>query len=205
MADVITEVKAAPKADDTAKHFHSDLWHMFDHSHSKTEAAVPAVPKPTDNKAANGTHNLLPTDLEQNLKSLQQNLEKTQSQIAELQKNCNSGLYDLELSRRSMVENPYKILTAGSGLAMLTKSPGLASIPLTGFAALQGYDDFKNLRDQTTFAGRGKYTLGLMADTAVGAGSLAFLTDSVPMKYKAPLLLGGMVARAAIDFIPNKK
>ena len=104
-----------------------------------------------------------------------------------------------------MVHNPYQILTAGTGLAVLAKSPGLASVPLTGFAALQGYDDFKNLRDQTTFAGRGKYTLGLMADTAAGSGALAFLTDSVPMKYKAPLLAGGMLARAAIDFIPEKK
>ena len=203
MPDVLSEIKISTRDDQTAGTFHDELFKgLPEHGKARHE---PAAERVADVPAAKGATVVLPVDLEKNLKDLQQSLEKTQKQIADLQKNCNSGLYDLELSRRSMVHNPYKILTAGTGLAVLAKSPGLASVPLTGFAALQGYDDFKNLRDQTTFAGRGKYTLGLMADTAAGAGALAFLTDSVPMKYKAPLLAGGMLARAAIDFIPEKK
>jgi len=156
------------------------------------------------NKPSIGAQGLLSKNLEQDLKDLQQSLEKTQKQIAELQKTSNTGLYDLEMSRRTLVENPYKILSVGSGLAMLGKSTGLAAIPLTGMAALQGYDDFKSLREQTNWAGRSKYSLGLVSDTAIGASALAFLAESVPMKYKAPLLVGGMLARVAIDFIPNK-
>jgi hypothetical protein len=202
MPDVISEIKTSPATDQKeAQPFHDELFNNKGAVSAKNELAVinnqdaPAI-------TAQG---LLAKNLETNLKDLQHTLDKTQKQIAELQKNCNSGLYDLELSRRSMTGNPYKILTAGTGLAMITKSPGLAAIPLTGFAALQGYDDFKNLRDQTTFGGRSKYALGLLADTAVGAGTLAFLTDAVPMKYKAPMLAGGLLVRAAVDFIPSKK
>lgn len=194
----------------------SDLWNGDHLSHLKDMLDKSAANRTAANKtellvtrvsdtASAGNQVVLPKSLETDLKDLQKNLERTQKQIAELQQTCNSGLFDLELSRRSLTGNPYKILTAGTGLAVLSKSPGLATMPLTGVAALQGYDDFKNLREQTSFSGRGKYTLGLLADTAVGAGSLSFLTESVPMKYKAPLLIGGLLARAAIDFIPNRK
>lgn len=212
MPDVLTETKHSSVTDQNPQPLLEGLWHPQQQALASAKEVAgnnePAtVTRVSD--TAPGTpasaKGLLPLDLEQNLKNLQQSLSDTQKQIAELQKTSNSGLYDLELSRRSLVENPYKILTAGTGLAALWKSPALSTIPLTGLAALQGYDDFKNLRDQTTWAGRGKYTLGLLSDTAVGAGSLAFLTESVPMKYKAPLLLGGLIARTAIDFIPNKK
>jgi hypothetical protein len=203
MPDVLNEIKTSEKTDHTANALREEAF-KGGAAHGATKNEL-AVTKPAEIPAFKGMQGVLPTDLEKNLKDLQQSLEKTQKQIAELQKTCGSNLYDNELASRSMIHNPYKILTAGSGLAMLTKSHGLAAIPLTGFAGLQGYDDFKSLREQTTFAGRGKYTLGLLADTAVGAGSLAFLTDSVPMKYKAPMLAGGLLVRAAIDFIPNKK
>ncbi len=157
-----------------------------------------------DNKSLNFKPGL-PDNLNSDLKDLQKMLEKTQQQIHDLRLNCDSGLYDLEQSRRSMLGNPYKILTLGTGLAMMPKSYGFGAVPIAGFAALQGYDDVKNLLDQNTFAGRGKYTLGILADTAAGAGALGFLSEAVPMKYKAPLLIGGLVARAAIDFIPVKK
>jgi|EP01043_Picozoa_sp_COSAG02_P058579 hypothetical protein len=209
MPDVVNELPTS-KPDNTASTaFHEDLFKGGGLAQLKDlvdkNGGQITVSRVSDTSSGKAGTALLPPNLETDLKDLQKNLEKTQAQIAELRKNCDSGLYDLEQSRRAMVTNPYKILTAGSGLAMLSKSSGLAAVPLTGFAALQGYDDFKNLREQTTFAGRGKYTLGLLADTAVGAGSLAFLTDSVPMKYKAPLLIGGLVARGAIDFIHPKK
>lgn len=152
-----------------------------------------------------GQEQQLPAGWDKELGDLQKQLERTQKLIKEMKVTCDTGLYDLELSRRSFTGNPYKILTAGSGLAMLPKSPYLAAVPLTGFAALQGYDDFKMLRNQDNLLGRSKYTLGLLSDGAAAAGALGFLSESVPMKYKLPLLLGGLAARAAIDFIPAKK
>lgn len=208
MPDVVNELPTS-KTDNSSSAFHDDLFKggglaQLKEIVDKSGGQI-VLSRVSDSAAGKANNALLPPNLETDLKDLQKSLEKTQAQIAELRKNCDSGLYDLEQSRRAMLTNPFKILTAGSGLAMLSKSPGLATVPLSGFAALQGYDDFKNLREQTTFAGRGKYTLGLLADTAVGAGSLAFLTESVPMKYKAPLLIGGLVARGAIDFIHPKK
>jgi hypothetical protein len=195
MSDQVTETKPTQTPEQNGTLARETLMQDVLQNRQPIEASKPLL----------GPQGLLSKNLEQDLTELRQSLEKTQQQIAELQKTSNSGLFDLEMSRRTLVENPYKILSAGSGLAMLGKSAGLAVIPLTGTAALQGYDDFKSLREQTTWAGRGKYTLGLASDTAIGAGALAFLTESVPMKYKAPLLVGGMLARAAIDFIPNRK
>lgn len=159
----------------------------------------------SENEVSKTTAMPLPGNLDTSLKDLQQNLERTQKLIQDLRKNCDNGLYDLELSRRSLTGNPYKILTAGSSLALLSKSPALGSVPLAGFAAMQGYDDFKNLLNQDSFAGRSKYTLGLLADLSMGAGSLGFLSESIPMRYKLPMLVGGLAVRTAVDFIPEKK
>jgi hypothetical protein len=154
----------------------------------------------------------LPSIPDIDFKDLQHSLEKTRQQMGEIQKYSNTELYDRELSRRSMVFNPYKILTAGSGLAMLNKSPEVAAVPLTGFAVLQGYDDVKNLGEQKSFGGISKYSLGLLADCTVGAGAGAYVLDavmpgnqSIPMRYKAALVIGGMAVRAALDFIPTHK
>lgn len=198
MSDVLPEIKTSPKNDQQSLPLHDDLFKEM-RSNAKNELAVTRA----SDKATDPLQGLMPKNLEKDLKDLQGALEKTQKEIAELHKKYNSGLYDLEMNRRTMLHNPYKILTAGSGLAMLSKSHALATVPLAGFAGMQAYDDIKSLGEQNTFAGRGKYTLGVAADTAIGAGALGFLSDSVPMKYKAPLLVGGLLARAAIDFIPN--
>lgn len=227
MVDVPDETKASAKDknDETGQQLLSDAY-----KDKQPVGNALTATATSDLTAGKGTQGLLPVDLSKNLKDLQSSLETTQKQIAELRKNSGSELYDLELSRRSMLGNPYKALALGTSIAMPVKglaslspwlSPGgvvdtvaankvargnwQATAVLTGFAALQGYDDYKNLRDQTTFGGYSKYAAGLLADTAVGAGSIAFLSESVPMKYKAPLVVGGLLARAAIDFIPDRK
>lgn len=168
-------------------------------NNSQTENTVTRV------SDTSGRGGLLTPELDKNLGDVQRILQDTQKQIADLRLHFNQTLYDNEQSRRAMFTNPYKVLSVGTGLAVFRTSPGLASVPLTGFAALQGYDDFKNLKESTNFQTRSKYTLGMVADTAIGAGALGFLSESVPMKYKAPLLVGGLLVRAAVDFIPNKK
>jgi hypothetical protein len=116
-----------------------------------------------------------------------------------------SELYELELSRRSVLGNPYKLMTAGSGIAMLADgAPVLGGLSIAGVAGLQAYDDFKNLRDQKSALGIGKYGLGLVADTAIGVGGLGFVLDEVPMEFKATLLIGGLLARGSIDFLSNR-
>lgn len=209
MPDVVNELPSSKSTDNSSTAFHDDLFKGGGLAQLKDivdkNGGQISVSRVSDTTTGKANTALLPPNLETDLKDLQKSLEKTQAQIAELQKNCNSGLFELEQSRRALVTNPYKVLSAGSGLAMLSKSPGLAAVPLVGVAGLQGYDDFKNLREQTTLSGRTKYTLGLVADTAIGAGAVGWMMDSVPMRYKAPLLLGGLVVRGAIDFIPNKK
>lgn len=146
-----------------------------------------------------------PKDLATTLKELSINLKDTQDGLKEYLAKSDPSLYDLEVSRRGLLTNPYKILTAGSGLALLNASPKLSALQVTGVAALQGYDDYKNLLDSKTLGGRSKYALGLVADASIAAGSVSFLLESVPMKYKAPMLFGGLAVRAALDFIPTKK
>ena len=156
-------------------------------------------------RVADSRNGLFSPQQDKVFEDLHKALIETQKQMGEMRLQFSTTLYDNEQSRRSMLSNPYKVLTVGTGAAVFRTSPGLASLPLTGFAALQGYDDFKNLKESTSFQTRSKYTLGMVADTAVGAGALGFLSDSVPMKYKAPLLVGGLLVRAAVDFIPNKR
>lgn len=144
-------------------------------------------------------------DLAQTLKELQVNLRDTQDGLKDYLAKADPSLYDLEMSRRGLLSNPYKVLTAGAGLALLNSSPRLSALQVTGVAALQGYDDYKSLLESTTFLGRTKYGVGLLADTAIAAGSISFLMDAVPMKYKASMLIGGMVIRGALDLIPTKR
>ncbi|MBX9688020.1 MAG: hypothetical protein K2X27_15040 [Candidatus Obscuribacterales bacterium] len=211
MPDVISDFKAAAQANDTAKPLQEDLWKGDALAHLKemaprsqnqlTELTVSRVSDNASSKASLP----LPIDLDKNLKDLQNNLEKTQKQIAELRQNCSPDLFQREQSRLSFTGNPYKLLTAGTGVGMLYRSPGFAAAPLVGFAGLQGYDDFKSLSNSSTLHDRTKYTLGLAADASIAAGSIGFLMESVPMRYKAPLLIGGLLTRAAVDFIPNSK
>jgi hypothetical protein len=112
-----------------------------------------------------------------------------------------SELYESELSRRSVIGNPEKLLLAGSSLATLANdSPMLSGATFAGLAGLQAYDDFKNMRDQRTVLGFGKYGLGIAADAAMGLGGLGYLVDA-PLEYKAPLLFGGLVVRGAMDIV----
>ncbi|MBX9567949.1 MAG: hypothetical protein K2X77_03600 [Candidatus Obscuribacterales bacterium] len=168
------------------------------------------TPAGVENAERNGSPRWKPAeipqkDLAQTLKELQINLRDTQDGLKEYLAKSDPSLYDLEMSRRGYMTNPYKMLTTGAGLALLKSNPRLSALQVTGAAALQGYDDYKSLLDSTTVGGRAKYATGLLADTAIAAGSISFLLDSVPMKYKASLLVGGMVVRGALDLIPNKK
>lgn len=144
-------------------------------------------------------------DLAETLKELQINMRDTQDGLKDYLAKTDPRLYDLEMSRRGLLTNPYKTLTATSGMALFNVSPKLAALQVTGVAALQGYDDYKNLLDSKTGLGKTKYAVGLLADTAFAAGSIGFLMESVPMKYKAPLLIGGILVRGALDFIPTSK
>ena len=138
------------------------------------------------------------------LKALQKMLESTHHEISDL-RNCLSNKDDeAEHARRALLTNPGKMMTASSGLAVLSKTPGLATMPLVGLAGLQGYDDFRNLLDSKSTYGGGKYALGLAADSALAAGSLAFLLEKVPAKFKSPLLIGGLVGRVALDLLPGE-
>lgn len=179
-----------------------------------TSSGVPVqeltVTRVSDTDAAplqkkNPQDNLIPPALDKNLKDVQNILQETQKQIAELRLHYDKNLYDMEQSRRGVFSNPYKLMTVGTGAMVFRSSPGLAAVPLTGFAALQGYDDFKNMKDALNWQTRGKYSMGLVADAAIGAGALGFLSESVPMRYKAPLLIGGFLVRSALDFVPNKR
>ena len=143
-------------------------------------------------------------DLAETLRELERNLGKTQTAVQDLMQRSDPALYELEMSRRGYVTNPYKMINTAAGLSVFKSSPLMGSVLIGGAAALQGFDDVKNLLEANTFTGRSKYSLGLLADTAIGAGAISFAISAVPMKYKAPLLFGGMVARAAIDLIPNK-
>lgn len=138
----------------------------------------------------------------QELKALQKMLESTHNEISDLRRSLNSTADDTEMARRTLLSNPGKMMTASSGLAVLSKAPGLATMPLVGLAGLQGYDDFRNMVEAKSNYGSCKYALGLTADTALAAGSLGFLLEKVPAKYKSPLLLGGLLGRMALDLIP---
>jgi hypothetical protein len=146
-----------------------------------------------------------PKDLAETLKELQINMRDTQDGLKEYLAKTDPSLYDLEMSRRGLLTNPYKVFTGTSGLALLHVSPKLSALQVTGVAALQGYDDYKNLLDSKSATAKTKYAVGLLADTAFAAGSIGFMMESVPMKYKAPLLIGGILVRSALDFIPTKK
>lgn len=146
------------------------------------------------------------------LKELQDLLNKQRKPLGETEMLSHADLHSLVESNRSMLYNPSKLVAASSGLAMLLKSPQLAGASLSGFAGVQAYDDFKSFRDQKSISGWGKYSLGLAADSAVGAGAGAYLLEAIvpgkefiPTKYKAALVVGGLVARAAIDLIPIQK
>lgn len=169
------------------------------------ELTVTRVSDTDATQKKNPQDNLIPPALDKNLKDVQNILQETQKQIAELRLHYDRSLFDIEQNRRGVFSNPYKLMTVGTGAMVFRSSPGLASVPLTGFAALQGYDDFKNLKESTNWQTRGKYSMGLVADAAIGAGALGFLSESVPMRYKAPLLIGGALVRGALDFVPNKK
>ncbi len=137
------------------------------------------------------------------LLALQKMLETTHEEISCLHRSLKNSAFETEQARRSLLTNPAKIMTASSGLAILSKTPGLATTPLVGLAGLQGYDDFRNLLDSNTVMGRGKYALGIAADTALAAGSLGFLIENVPTRFKTPLLLGGLLGRVALDLLPK--
>ena len=58
---------------------------------------------------------------------------------------------------------------------------------------------------QDTLAGRTKYCLGLLADGSALAGAVGYMTEIIPKQYRLPLLAGGLLVRAAVDFIPERK
>ncbi|MBX9722535.1 MAG: hypothetical protein K2X81_14145, partial [Candidatus Obscuribacterales bacterium] len=182
MPDVLKETPNTSKPEDASKPLQAELT-PEDHQSQLKSMALKGATAPLNELTVTNSdgHKVgfqaLPQNLDKDLKNLQSALETTQKQISDLRKTCDPGLLDIEASRRSFTGNPYKLLTAGSGLAMLYKSPALAAVPLTGYAALQGYDDYKGLAASTTFRERGKYTMSLLADTSAGAGALAFLTD----------------------------
>jgi hypothetical protein len=107
--------------------------------------------------------------------------------------------------RRSLLGNPDKLLNLSCGITLLPMYPRLASVPLTYLAAQQGYHDFTNFKEQNSLLGSTKFAAGLLSDAAIGTAALGFLHEGIPIKLKAPLLLGGILARAIVDLLPPKK
>lgn len=106
-----------------------------------------------------------------------------------------SNLYD---SAHSVFGDSLKLLGSGYGLYLLEDHPYVGSMALAGVAGLSAYDDFRSLRDQTTFGGVAKYTGALLSDAAMGAGAVGLMATGFKNPLPACLLVGGMLERLVI-------
>lgn len=208
MPDVLQEKSAAPK-EHAVEPLRLDDISIGGKNESK-ENIVPPYIRETPASVENANRGSLPRvadqrDLRDILADLQIDLHKTQTGVNDLLQQGDPSLYDLDQSRRGLMTNPYKVMTGTAGMLMLNSNPLIGVGQIAAVAALQGYDDYKNLRSSDSLLLTSKYATGMAADLAIAAGSAAFLLESIPMKYKAPLLIGGIVLRSALDLIPNRK
>ena len=99
------------------------------------------------------------------------------------------------------VENVAKLAGVVGSFAAMDNHFVASNLALAGIAALEASHDFDSLCHQKTFMGAVKYSSGLLADVAMGAGAVGLAaSDYVPAKYTAPFLVGGLLARFELGF-----